>query len=379
MCRGQHSDLVESTKRIRVCHILNSLLPSGAETMLANSGDLWINCEKHILATQPELGNYSETLQKAGYQIHHIARDNFIQQHLAVQHFLKELRPDVVHIHREGQEFYYALDAKLARVPSIVRTVHNVFDFHGMLRLRRVITRGLSRNLGTKYIAIGRSVFDNEKYNFKNEPLKIVDNWCDELRFQFISENNKKSKRETHGIPEDTFVIVSVGNCSFVKNHMLLLKAIEKIVNTKLDVKILYLHIGSGKNEEAEKTYVKEHNLEHNVRFLGYVDPVQYYQLADLYLMPSLYEGVGISALEAMFCGIPCMLTDVVGLCDFKQLESEDIYYSTLDDVDFVDRLTKLSKKFQRGELNNSKELSNLAHEKYNRKNSVQEYIETYR
>lgn len=369
----------KNNKHIKVCHILNSLLPSGAETMLANSESNWTGCEKHILATKKELGNYADTLEKAGYQIHHVAQVHFLQQHFFVVLFLKKLRPDVVHIHRESQDCYYALDARLAGVSSIVRTVHNVFDFHGQLRLRRILTRWIGRKLGTRYIAIGRSVFNNEKNNFKNRPFKIIDNWCNESRFIFIEEELKKKKRMELNITEDTFVIISVGNCSPIKNHMLLLRAIDKIVRENRLAKVLYFHVGHGVTEAEETAYVKEHHLENIVRFMGHVDPIEYYQVADLNVMPSLYEGVGISALEAMFCGITCLLTDVVGLCDFKYLESEDIIFSTLDEVDFFTNVEKLWSQFRCGELRNSRELSEIAHIKYNRGKSVQQYMEVYR
>lgn len=87
---------------------------------------------------------------------------------------------------------------------------------------------------------------------------------------------------------------------------------------------------------------------------------------------------MGISALEAMFCGIPCLLTNVVGLRDFKELNSKDIYYSELEQGNFTENLELLYEKFQSNKLKNSKTLSELAHEKYNRQNSVNKYLQIY-
>jgi len=64
-------------KKLVVCHILNELLPSGAETMLVNSASEWTNCELHVVGTQKELGSYCVQFEKAGYTVHHIYNDSF--------------------------------------------------------------------------------------------------------------------------------------------------------------------------------------------------------------------------------------------------------------------------------------------------------------
>lgn len=374
---GGYSGQIYQEPRVKVCHILNSLLPSGAETMLANSINAWAGYEMHIIATGIELGDYADTLQTAGYIIHHIRKNNFISQHMAIINFLRELKPDVVHIHRESQECYYALDARCAGVKNIVRTIHNVFAFEGYLRFRRIITRAVGRMLGTKYVAISKSVYENEKTTFHNIPMRIIFNWCDESKYNFISQNDKEVYRKKNQIQGNTMVILTVGNCSPVKNHLLLLKAIKKLI-VEEEADILYYHVGSGDEQEHEINYVKECHIENCVQFLGYTDPMEYMTLADLYVMPSLYEGVGISAMEAMFCGIPCLLTDVSGLKDFKSLNNEAIYYAGIDETDFYVKLRELYIDFQNGRLNNNQQLSAAAHLNYSMVNSVHQYMEVY-
>ena len=362
----------------KVCHILNSLLPSGAETMLANSSEAWENYEKHILVTAPELGEYASVLQSKGYIIHQVYYEGFYKQHKYVRRFLKEVKPDVVHIHREAQEVYYALDARLCGIKSIVRTVHNVFAFSGMLRLRRIFTRWISRVLGVKYVAISESVIKNEKKTFNNKIKNLITNWYNNKTFRFVNIEEYKSKRLEKNISKDTFVITSVGNCTDVKNHNSILTALIFLKKNKPDLNIKYFHIGHGPNEKKEINYVKENGLSDIVSFLGFCEPFEYLAVTDVFIMPSKYEGVGISAMEAMVSGVPCILTDVVGLCDFKSLKNSDIYYTGLGQSEINKSILCLANKFEEHNLAHSLELSKAAQLKYDMNKSVSKYLQVY-
>ncbi|WP_125140089.1 glycosyltransferase [Clostridium transplantifaecale] len=366
-----------NNKKMKVCHILNELLPSGAETMLVNSASKWKNCELHVLATAANIGVYAPEFKRAGYTVHHINENGFIKQHKAVCAFLKNLEPDVLHVHRESQDFYYELDAKLAvRGIRIVRTVHNVFLFSGILRFRRIMTRAFGRLIGTKYIAIGDSVFQNEKNRFLNTPYRLVNNWCDESIFGYVSEGMKEQEKNKKGLV-DKMILVSVGNCSKVKNHMLLLKGINEMVSAGT-INIHYYHLGQGESEREEKEYVKNNNLSDYVSFVGRTNPAPYLKLADLFVMPSLFEGVSISALEAMMCGVNCLLADVVGLQDFKSIGAKAIHYTGLSQDEFTQCLCELYKVWGERRLKNNFELSNAVRERYSMKKSVASYLEVY-
>lgn len=369
----------QGDSRLRLCHVLNSLMPSGAETMLCTSSKMWKGYELHILVTQKELGSYAKQLEENGYILHHVYHENILIQHKSVFKFFRTLKPDVVHIHRESQDCYYAFDARVAGVKKIVRTVHNVFSFEGILKYRRIGTRWLGRRLGIKYIAIGQSVYENEMNRFHNKPITIIDNWCNEEKFKYVPDSLKHEQKEQNNISKDTFVILSVGNCSKIKNHSYILQAIKKMQEEEPMLKISYMHVGSGTDIHEEVEYVNKNGLNKFVQFIGFADPLPYYMMADCYVMPSLFEGVSISVLEAISCGIPCLLTDVVGLKDFKQLESGDIIYAQLNVDDFCEKLLELYKKFNSNMLGNSEVLACKAHDKYMSRKSVDKYIEVYK
>ena len=353
-------------------------MPSGAEMMFSCSKDEWNNCEFHILCTEKDLGVFSEQLRDDGYIIHHIYNSNFIIKHILTIQLFINLKPDIVKIERESEEVFYAFDAYMSRVKKIIRTVHSSFLFNGFLRFRRKLTRFISREIfGTKYVAISDSVYDNESTRFNNRPYSTIYNWCDETKFSFISNEDKETNKEKRKLKK-CFVLVSVGNCHQIKNHFYILKGIERILKKYPEANVKYFHIGEGECLEKEKGFCKKIGIKQNVEFVGYSNPAEYLSIADVFCMPSKYEGFGIAALEALRSGITCVFTDVIGLKDFKKIESDNIVYSKDDVDDYSIKLLEVYDHFLKGTIRNSKELSDSVTSKYSMKKSVKKYIELF-
>lgn len=376
---GQSNGAYQKDKRKcegprKVLHILNSLLPSGAETMLFNSSSYWDkNLERHILATKEQLGSYAGELEKAGYIIHHIYNVGYIAQHKKVRKFIKENQFDIVHIHRQGQACSYALDARLAGTKRIIRTIHSVFIFHGLVQIREYITRQLACALGVKHIAISPSVAANERKRFNVETV-IIRNWYDDNRFFYSCNEVKSAARKKLGIQESTYCIVSVGNCSPVKNHLAILKAINSM-KKELDGRLLYLHVGHGEQETEEREYVKNNELDNKVRFVGYDDPVVYLQAADLFVMPSRYEGFGIAGLEGIATGIKVLFTEVPGLIDFKKTGFDNLNFCKLRDEDIAEAMKRI---VHSGQAENSVKQAEEARKQFGIQAGVDLYQEVY-
>lgn len=356
---------------MKVLHILNSLLPSGAETMLKIAGEYWDSeFEHHILATAEELGAFATELKNAGYFIHHIYNHNRLKKLHRVKAFIEQERFNIVHVHTESCALGYEMVAKLAGAQSVVRTVHNVFAFDGLLRIRRVITRQIGCLIGVKHIAIGESVLENEKCRFFVNCV-LIHNWYDENKFTYVDSVTKQSARKLLGIAENAICFVSVGNCSKVKNHLAVLKALTLVKEKD----VVYLHVGKGKDESVESAYVTKNHLDSFVRFEGFKDPLIYLQAADCYIMPSAYEGVSISALEAMATGISCLFTDVPGLRDFKKYNFDQVDYCGFDDENIalaIKRFTENTRK------ENSAEQSKKVKQNYGIIQGVTGYQEVY-
>lgn len=342
-------------------------MPSGAETMLVSSIDCWPGCELHVLSTQKEIGIYADTMEQTGFLIHHIWSSSFWMKHIKILKFIKEEHFDAVHIHPQSQSIFYAFDAKIAGVPSIVRTVHSMFLFTGFLRLREMLFRMIMRFIGVKFVAISDSVAKNEQKRFHNKTVTIY-NWCSP-RFDFISDVAKKKMRYAKNISDDQFVMLSVGNCCAVKNHQMIFEALYLL--EKKD-HLLYIHVGD--NDTEEKKLVEQLGLSQHVEFVGAAKPDEYLSIADCYIMPSRREGLSISAIEAITCGLPVILTDVPGLQEFKKHQFDQVFYISLSAEELKNQLYELMDK----KYGNSRSQSLRAKKLYSASKSVNMYMTLY-
>ncbi|MBC6988803.1 glycosyltransferase [Hymenobacter sp. BT491] len=303
-------------------HVLHALRFSGAEVMLRLAAPT-VNAqgyEQHMLADGSEVGDYADTLAAAGFRVHHRPFKNYSIGHLwQLYRFLRQQKFTVVHNHTEQNFFWYLLVARLAGVPHLVSTVHNAFAFKGQVRMRRGLYRWIARQLGARFTAIGPSVAQVEEITYHN-PTTLVPNWLDES--YFVPARNAEERtaaRRHYQVPDGTVVLISVGGCSAIKNHGAILEALAAL-RPKVSSPLLYLHVGEGQTHLAEQKQAQELGLSDIVRFVGQLHDVRTALLAsDIYVMPSMFEGLSISLLEALSCGMAAAVYDNYGLRDLVQ------------------------------------------------------------
>jgi glycosyltransferase involved in cell wall biosynthesis len=302
---------------VRVLHVLNELRPSGAEEMLRLSAQPWRTrgLQLDILSLGDTPGPFAEALREAGFVIHHQPLRPVKAFAPAFARLLRVGGFDVVHVHPERANFVVAMMARFLGRARVVRTVHNVFEFSGRLRIERLVQRAVLRTVGVTHVAVGESVAETERRRFRN-PAIVVRNTFDEIRFAPPTPDQRERARARFSLEADELVAVLVGNCSRVKNHRALFEALELPVAPAVRV----IHVGL-EDEPAtdERGMLRRAGLEERVAFLGFVDDVPpLMHAADVFVMPSLYEGLGNAALEALACGLPAVLADVPGLRDLR-------------------------------------------------------------
>jgi glycosyltransferase involved in cell wall biosynthesis len=139
--------------------------------------------------------------------------------------------------------------------------------------------------------------------------VRMSKNGIEVERFRYNEEVRREVRRELN--VEDKIVIGHAGRFMQQKNHMFLMDIFRKIHDRNPDTVLLLC--GEGRLEEDIRRKVKELELEDHVRFLGVrPDMDRMYQGFDLFLLPSLWEGLPVVGIEAQTSGLPILMSDVI-------------------------------------------------------------------
>lgn len=330
---------------MKILHIFGELKPSGGEAMMLSAAPLWLPiAEMHILSTGDEsVGVYAEKLSSAGYAIHHIPFKKSISFFIAVAHFLREEKFDIVHMHTQRASPWFALTARLALGNSaiLIRTVHHIFKFTGWLRLRVKMERYLLRSLlNVTFISNSPSGKKNELNRYGADNI-LIPNWYDSTFYVPPTDIQRTKARNDLGYAEDVCIFLSLGGNWYYKNYGLIVEALALLPT---DVNVLYVQLGAQGEEMPLDTAARRLGVTERLRCMGVVDdPKLYLHAADVYIMPSSEEGFGVAAVEAMASGLPAILSDVEALCDFKE-NIPGIEYINPTPQEIADAMIKLAK-----------------------------------
>lgn len=136
--------------------------------------------------------------------------------------------------------------------------------------------------------------------------------------------------REEIGLEKDDFVLLSVGELNKNKNHEVVIRALSKVKNHK----VKYIICGQGELREYLENLIKKLHLEKQIYLLGYrTDIIEIYKSVDLFIFPSKREGLSVALMEAMACGLPCIVTNIRGNSDLIQQKEQHIGKNSVNSI----------------------------------------------
>lgn len=224
-----------------------------------------------------------------------------------IYNLIKQKNIKIVRTHQYHANFYGRLAAIWAGVPCIVASVHNVYTIDKKIH-RRIINRLLSR-FTDKVVAVSEAVKDDIlKYDgVKRDKVEIIYNGVDVNRFLNV---NGDLVRKEFGINMDAAVVGTVGRLTMQKGHKCLIDAISKIKNNFPE--IAFLLIGDGPLKNDLEVYAETLGMKNNIIFAGTRRNIPEVLAAmDIFVFPSLWEGLGTAVIEAMAAGKPIIASDL--------------------------------------------------------------------
>ena len=230
-----------------------------------------------------------------------------------LKRIFKENNYQIVHSNINTLSVFPLYAAKRAGVSIRIAHSHSTTNkAEWKKNLLKQLLRPFSKLFATDYMCCselsGRWLFGNKEYDKGN--VYLLNNAIDLNKFKY-DEKVRKSKRKEVNIDDDTLVIGHVGRFVKQKNHTFLIDIFNEIY--KENNNSILLLIGQGPLEDEIREKVKKLNLENNIKFLGQRDDVnELYQAMDLFIFPSLYEGLGMVLIEAQCSGLPCVASTEV-------------------------------------------------------------------
>lgn len=323
---------------IRILHVIGIMNRGGAETMIMN---LYRNIDRtkvqfDFVEHEGDTAAYDDEIRALGGKIYHCPRYRG-KNHLAYvrwwKSFFETNKKDypIVHGHIGSTAAIYLFIAKHYGAYTIAHS-HSAGTGSAMYRAFAYSTRyvadyffACSRDAGiARY---GKNVGNNE------ERCKVLNNAIDAGKFAHNADASSQI-RKMLGIGEETLVIGHVGRFVEAKNHLFLIEVFEQIHRRNADSVLLL--VGDGELRSRIETVVAQKRLENCVIMTGVKAEVwNYYLVMDVFVFPSVYEGLPVSMVEAQAAGLPCCIstnvpreTAITDLVEFIRLENGSEYWA---------------------------------------------------
>ncbi|RGL11318.1 glycosyltransferase family 1 protein [Bacteroides uniformis] len=363
---------------IRVLQILHGLNRGGIETFL-------MNVYRHIDRNAVQFDflvsvhyecHYTKEIISLGGHVYDIParREGFFKRKKALRTFFKAHKEyQIIHQHASSLSDIMPLKAaKEAGIPMRIIHSHNTKEGGSILhKYIHWINRFFVRKYATDFYACSglaaRWMYGYRQY--VSNDYVIIRNAIDISVFRFEKITRKRLRQE-FGINESQLVIGNIGRFHPQKNHDFLLNVFARIQKKCPDAQLLL--VGDGVLRSHIEKMIHDLNIEANVKLLGVrTDIPQLLSMFDVLFMPSLYEGLPVTIIEAQATGLTCVLSSVI-TSEVKVIDS--LIFKSLEDneedwCDVVIQAACVGRSLHAGKLiaeagydieNVSKELENI-------------------
>ena len=303
---------------MKILQVIPYFCFGGAETMCENLTYALTNLghDVTVVSLFPDRTPIALRMEEAGIRILYLDKKPGLDLSMfsKLARIMRREKPDVVHTHLNVIK-YAAVSAKLAGIRRSVHTVHNVAQEEAEGTLQKITNKIYFRLGWSIPVALSPEVKNSicSFYGIAADRVPMIYNGVDLSRCMPKEDYSRKGLKLLH-----------IGRFNEQKNHRRLLQAFSlihrQIPESQLDL------IGDGELMEETKAFAKELGLADAVHFLGSQSNVYpYLQQADVFLLPSDYEGMPMTIIEAMGTGLPIVATAVGGVPDMLTNEESGL------------------------------------------------------
>lgn len=258
-----------------------------------------------------------------------------------VKQLLKDGQYDIVHAHTETGGLILRLARGVKVKSRFFYTPHGMSFWKGSSFKSQVIYRPLER-----WICSGMDM----NLGMNQEEVDMLRKWDSKtaayvhgigLNLERFQKTNRTCEevRAEFGLKADDKFIVSVGELDDNKNHITVIKALAMLEHKNFK----YVVCGVGPNKEMLEKYAQERGMEDKVILAGYRSDIpDILNAADIFVFPSFHEGLPVSALEAMACGLPVICSRIRGNVDIVKDGENGFLFEPENDTTLVLQIERL-------------------------------------
>ncbi|MFD1359142.1 glycosyltransferase family 1 protein [Fictibacillus halophilus] len=300
----------------RILQVVTIMNRGGLETMLMN---YYRKLDPNLIqfdfmVHRIEEGHYDKEITKLGgriYRMPQIRPGNYRRYFgLLEQFFMEHPEYKVVHSHINENSSFVLRAAKKAGVPC--RIAHSHLSDLGLdMKLPfRLYARSTMKDNPSHYFACSTNAGEWLFGKQKATQVKVLNNAVNAEEFSFNQDNRERFRQEL-GMRDDQLVIGHIGRFNKQKNHSFLIDIFHNIKGKCPDAMLVL--VGDGNLRLSMEKKVKELGLASNVRFLGVRSDISTVMHGiDLFLFPSLFEGLPVVLIEAQAAGLSCIVSDSI-------------------------------------------------------------------
>lgn len=299
---------------IRIAQVIGKWVGGGVEAVVMNYYR-YIDKSKiqfDFICDEDSTNIPYEEIEKLGGKVILIPPyQKLFRYHKELKRILKEGNYKIVHSHINTLSVFSLFAAKCAKVPVRIAHSHSTTNKKEKKKnLMKQVLKPFSKLFATDYMCCselaGRWLFGDKLYD--EGKIYLLNNAIDLHKFEY-NEKIREEVRKELNIDEETFVMGHIGRFVEQKNHNFLIEIFAELYKEKPN-SVLML-VGQGPLQDDMKEKVEQLELSNNVMFLGQRnDAARLYQAIDVFVLPSLYEGLPVVGVEAQAAGLLCVLSD---------------------------------------------------------------------
>ena len=298
---------------MKILQVIPYFCFGGAETMCENLTYALIAMGHNVtvVSLYDEQTPIARRMEEAGVRILYLDKKLGLDISMVpkLRKIMCQEKPDVVHTHLDVIKYAVAA-AKLSGIKRCVHTVHNVAHEEAEGRLQKIIN--------TIYFKLGWSVPVALSPEVRNTIFSFYGLQENRVPMIFNGVDLRKCLPKTDYSLSEPAVLLHIGRFNEQKNHKGLLEAFSRIIKSHPNC-CLQL-IGDGDLQEEMKTYAKTLGIQEKISFLGsQTDVYPFLREADIFLLPSKFEGMPMTIIEAMGTGLPIVASAVGGVPDMLE------------------------------------------------------------